>query len=69
MKDGKTTLHLVRVTGIASNRCIVLPLNQKYLSTKFVRKTSPKSHLVFSLSTQLQSLSHKCPEKYNILLF
>lgn len=54
MKDCKATLYLLRVTGIVNNRCIVRPLNQKYLSTEFVRKTNAKSiyHFVFFLSTQ-----------------
>lgn len=38
MKDGQATLYLLRVTGIASNRHVVLPLNQRYLSKKFIRK-------------------------------
>lgn len=35
MKGGQATLYLLRVTGISSNRYVVLPLNQKYLSKKF----------------------------------
>lgn len=69
MKDGQATLYLLRVTGIASNRHVVLPLNRKYLSKKFIRKTNPKciSHFVFFLTTQLQTVS-QMPGKYSILL-
>lgn len=50
-KEGEATWHVPGVTGIASERCVVLPLNRRYLNAKFVRKTNPKymCHFGFSL--------------------
>ena len=68
MGDGTGTRHLLGVTGLVSGRDIVPPVNQRYLSTKFVRKILNVNicNFVFSLNTQLQSLW--MPWKYSILL-
>lgn len=51
VKEGKATLPLLGVTGIASKRSVVLALNQKYLNATFVRESNPQCmcHFAFFL--------------------
>ena len=51
VREGKATLPLLGVTGIASKRSMVLALNQKYLNATFVRESNPQCmcHFAFFL--------------------